>query len=106
MTDWVRGILERYGQTVTVHTETEEISVRAFLQPVAEKTERASDTVTELGTVDTRLWLYLGQKAVQPDERIAWNGMTFQVRSSRPYYVNQVPLYWWAALEEAKEAAE
>lgn len=106
MTDWVRVILSRHGQTVTVcGAETEE-TVRAFLQPVTEKKEQVPDTVTGLGYVDERLWLYLGQKEVQPDDRVAWNGMEFRARSSRPYYIGETLMYWWAALEAAKEAAE
>lgn len=41
MTDWVRQVLERYGQDVTVDTADGERTVRAFLQPMTERDERA-----------------------------------------------------------------
>ena len=106
MTDWVRVILNRHGQTVTACRAESEETVRAFLQPVTEKKEQVPDTMTGLGYVDERLWLYLGQKEVQPEDRVVWNDMEFQVRSSRPYYIGETLMYWWAALEAAKEAAE
>ena len=36
---------------------------------------------------------------------MTWNGVTYRVRSSRPWSVGETQLYWWAALERAKEAA-
>lgn len=106
MTDWVRVILNRHGQTVTVCRAESEETARAFLQPVTEKKEQVPDIMIGLGYVDERLWLYLGQKEVQPEDRVVWNDMEFQVRSSRPYYIGEMLMYWWAALEAAKEAAE
>jgi hypothetical protein len=32
--------------------------------------------------------------------------MEFRVRSSRPYYIGEQLVYWWASLEQAREAAE
>ena len=64
MTDWVRQVLERYGQDVTVDTADGERTVRAFLQPMTERDERARSDVTSIGWVDGRLWLYLGQTAL------------------------------------------
>ena len=37
MMDWIREILERYGQTVTVRMTDGQVPTRAFLQPVTEK---------------------------------------------------------------------
>lgn len=106
MTDWMGVILKRHGQTVTVSASEGEESVRAFLQPVTEKNEQLPGDMSELGYLDDRLWLYLGKREVQPGDALAWNGLTFRVRSSRPYYIGGVLMYWWAALEAAKEAAE
>lgn len=55
MTDWVRQVLERYGQDVTVDTADGERTVRAFLQPMTERDERARSDVTSIGWVDGRL---------------------------------------------------
>ena len=106
MTDWIRETLERYGQAVTVQMTDEQVLTRAFLQPLTEKGERVPDAVTGIGWIDGRLWLYLGQTPVGPADRVLWNGMTFRVRSSRPYYIGETPAYWWASLETEREAAE
>jgi hypothetical protein len=106
MTDWIREILNRYGQVVTIRTKDGDVTARALIQPVTERQEQEPDAVSELGALDKRLWLYLGRSAVDPEHRILWNGMEFRVRSSRPYYVGETMLYWWASLERAKEAAE
>ena len=106
MTDWIREILERCGQTVSVRMTDGEVPARAFLQPVTEKNERVPDAVTGIGWIDGRLWLYLGQAPVGPSDRVVWNGMTFRVRSSRPYYIGEKLTYWWASLEAEREATE
>lgn len=105
MRNQVRDILRRWGQSVTLNRSGEACLTRAFLQPVAERREQVPAMMTELGSVDGRLWLYLGMEAVEADDRILWNGTEFRVRSSRPWYMGEELLYWWAALEQAKEAA-
>lgn len=106
MKDWVREVLKRYGQEVTVRLTDGDVAARAFLQPVTERTEQIPGTVSGIGWLDGRLWLYLGQTVLGPMDRVLWNGMEFRVRSSRPYCVGDETLYWWASLELAKEAAE
>lgn len=106
MRAWVQEILERYGQTVTLETAEGETEARAFLQPVQERREEVPGTVTEIGWVDGRLWLYLGRQEVRPGETVRWNGTAFQVRSSRPHYTGGALSHWWAALEQRWEAAE
>jgi len=100
----VREILRRFGQRVTLCQAAGESSCRAFLQPVEKIAEQAVTDMTPLGGLDRRLWLYLGEAAVEAEDRILWNGRLFRVRSSRPWYVGGETLYWWAALEQAKEA--
>lgn len=41
MTDWVRQVLERYGQDVTVDTADGERTVPGVLQPMTERMNRA-----------------------------------------------------------------
>ena len=106
MTAWVREILERYGQTVTLETAEGETGARAFLQPVQERQEQLPTAATELGWVDGRLWLYLGQEPLAPGDTVHWNGMALRVRSSRPYYIGDALNHWWASLERRWEAAE
>ena len=105
MTDWVRQVLERYGQDVTVDTADGERTVRAFLQPMTERDEWARSDVTSIGWVDGRLWLYLGQTALEEGEALAWEATRFRVRSCRPYYIGNA-LSHYAALEQEREAAE
>lgn len=106
MRDWIRKVLERYGQSVKVQRAGGKLPARAFLQPVTERAEQASEAFPGIGWLDGRLWLYLGQQEVREEDLILWNGMAFRVRSSRPYHIGDEALYWWASLERAKEAAE
>lgn len=104
MERWFEEVLARYGQMVTVRRGEEALETRAFFQPVAQRQEAAPFTVTALGNVDDRLWLYLGTLAVESGDTVTWNDQDFRVRSSRPYYVGQVLSHWWAMLEAEREA--
>ena len=106
MTDWIREILSRHGQMVTIRMTDGDAATRAFIQPVTERQEQNPEEQTGLGAIDGRLWLYLGRSTVETTDRILWNGMEFRVRSSRPYYMGETMLYWWASLELMREAAE
>ena len=103
---WMRGILERYGQEAVLEGPEGEETIRAFLQPLPEKGEAEVTAMTELGSLDDRLWQYLGQRAVAPGDALRWEGLRLRVRSSRPWYLGSALVYWWASLERAKEAAE
>ena len=104
--DWVRRILARYGQAVRIETPAGRITARAFLQPVTERSEKVPGVMTGIGWIDERLWLYLGEAAVNAGDTVTWNGARFRVRSSRPYYMGEALIYWWASLEQEREAAE
>ena len=106
MTDWVWQAMARYGQKVTVQAGDTTVSVRAFLQPVTERDEKVRETVAPIGWVDGRLWLYLGQTALEEGEALAWEATRFRVRSCRPYYIGNALSHYWAALEQEREAAE
>ena len=106
MTDWIWRVTARYGQNVSVQTGEETVSVRAFLQPVPERSERVRETVTPIGWVDGRMWQYLGQMALEAGDILTWNDLTFRVRSCRPYYIGDRLSHYWAALEREWEAAE
>lgn len=105
MTGWMRRILDAYGQKVTVKAQGETATVRAFLQPVTERDEKERETATPVGWVNGRLWLYLGQRSLETTDCLEWNGMTFRVRSCRPYYIGERLSHYWAALESEREAA-
>ena len=106
MTDWVWQAMARYGQKVTVQAGDTTVSVRAFLQPVPERGEQAREEATPIGWTDGRLWLYLGQMVLGEADHVMWNGLTFRVRSCRPYYIGGRLSHYWAALELEREAAE
>lgn len=106
MRDWIRTVLERYGQAVTVRRADGEVSARAFLQPVTARDEQVPDAFSGIGWLDGRLWLYLGREALEPGDAVLWNGMELRARSGRPYCIGAETLYWWASLEREKEAAE
>ena len=106
MTDWVRQVLDRYGQEVTVESGMETRAIRAFLQPMTEQREEARGDPTPLGWTDGRLWLYLGQTPLEEADTLGWNGLNFRVRSCRPYFVGERLSHYWAALELEREAAE
>ena len=73
---------------------------------MTEADERARSDVTSIGWVDGRLWLYLGQTALEEGEALAWEATRFRVRSCRPYYIGNALSHYWAALEQEREAAE
>ena len=100
----VQAILRRFGQRVILRPDRDGAQVRAFLQSVAREGEGMPGEITALGAVDGRLWLYLGDAEVADGDTVRWNGRSFRVRSSRPWYVGEELLYWWAVLEAAREA--
>ena len=106
MTEWFARAAARYGQQVRLRRKDGERTVKAFLQPVEERRKAAPYTVTPLGAVDDRLWLYLGQAELTAGDEVAWDGRTFSVRDSRPYYVGEELSHWWATLALKGEAAE
>lgn len=106
MTAWVEEILSRYGQAVSLETGEGRRTAQAFIQPVQEQRELVPGTVTEIGWVDGRLWLYLGREEIQPGDAVRWNGMVLRVRSSRPCYIGGMLNHWRAFLTRRWEAAE
>lgn len=106
MEDYIRMLLERYGETVTLQTAAGLRPARAFLQPLAQQGEAEPFSMTALGSVDDRLWRYLGQESLQSGDSVQWQGMNFSVRSSEPVYVQGRLTHWWAMLERARKAAE
>ena len=106
MRDCIREIMDRHGQAVILRNAEGDTAAQAFLQPVTKQSEQVPDGMCGIGALDGRLWLYLGQAEVQPGDSILWNNQTFRVRSSRIYHIGETPLYWWAALQQEREAAE
>lgn len=96
-------LLERYGQTAVLRRSGGDTAVRAFLQPLCRQEERFPSAMTPSGALDERVWLYLGVTAVEPGDRLVWNGETYRVRSSRERHLGDTALYWQAFLVRTKE---
>lgn len=103
MTGWVDRILARYGQEVAVEREGRTETVRAFLQPITERSEDGPEPWA-IGRLDRRLWLYLGKTDLEAGDAVSWNGRRFRVRSGRPHYIGDRLCHWRAVLERAREA--
>lgn len=106
MTDWLAGVLERFGQEAELEQAGQRRPVRAFLQPLTGKEEQERSLETPVGYLDERLWLYLGREPVAEGDTLCWKEERFAVRSARPYYVGTELSHWWATLERRKEAAQ
>ena len=102
MTCWEELILARYGQEVTVERGGTAEAVRAFLQPVRERSEDGPEP-SAIGRLDGRLWLYLGRDALESGDTVRWNGLRLRVRSGRPHYIGRRLSHWRAVLERARE---
>lgn len=106
MRDCVENILSQYGQSVSLVKKDGTRFARAFLQPAVKQEETVPAEMCGIGALDRRLWLYLGQEEVCPGEQVLWQQLCFRVRSSRAFYAGEELLYWWAMLEQEREAAE
>ncbi|HIR84446.1 MAG TPA: hypothetical protein IAA56_03810 [Candidatus Galloscillospira excrementavium] len=105
----LEGLLERYGQAVTLHPAGEgaAVEVRAFVQPVRERGEGWRDTLpTPLGLRRRERLLYLG--TAQPPEGgwAEYLGRAYDVQTARPIYVGERLSHWWAMLEPRDEEGE
>ena len=101
MRNLLEAILRRYGQELTVNGDS---TVRAFLQPVTDHTKVSPYTVTPLGTVDDRLWIYLGTAAINPGDIVVRGDGSFTVQNSEPVGTGTELQHWWAVLAPAREA--
>jgi len=99
------AILSRYGQDVMLADgEGEETAVRAFLQPVLDKS-REQELPTPLGLRREDRWLYLGppETALTAGTTdVRWQGQSYEVQSAHLVGGS----HWWAVLRPRdKEAA-
>lgn len=99
-------ILAQFGQQVVLRRDGTDITIWAFLQPVWEQREQAHETVTAIGAVDWRSWIYLGQEPLREGEELSDGTRRFSVRSCRPLSVGRERICYRAALRQAKEAVE
>lgn len=94
------SVLAQYGQSVTLQTGDETTQVRAFFQPVEEKTPGM--VPTPLGVAQAGKYLYLGpaDTPLEDVEELGWSGRAFRVLRHREYRVGDELVYRWAICEE------
>lgn len=102
-------ILSRYGQDVTVYTETapEGTALRAFFQPMRNK-GTAQTVPSPLGQVKQDRFVYLGPPECALDDtcRVKVRGEVYRVQTAQPICVGGTVSHWWAVLtRRAKEVA-
>lgn len=99
--EWA-AILARYGQDVTLHSgeETQGVALRAFLQPVLDKSGEQS-LPTPLGRRREDRFLYLGPREVPVTDAmwLEWQGQGYDVQSA--HLVGES--HWWALLRPRDE---
>lgn len=100
------GLVEQFGQTVTLCRGGEEKDVQAFFQPVKEKT--AGTIPTALGTAPAGKWLYLGRAEEELEDvtALVWRKRRFRLIRRREYAIGQETVYRWAVAEETDEERE
>ncbi|MEG1858153.1 MAG: hypothetical protein RR216_05380 [Pseudoflavonifractor sp.] len=106
MRQTVKRILERYGQSVSIHYGggAADAATRAFLQPLEEK---QGDLPTPLGAVKRTRYLYLGDPEVRPEGPgegyILWQGRRFRVVTAQAVFLGDRVNHWRAVLTEQDE---
>lgn len=95
-----KEILARYGQKVKLLRDGEEKEVRAFFQPVEEKTP--GFVPTPLGVAPAGKWLYLGPAGedLEGVTRLEWEGKVFGLLRHRGFPVGEGLCYRWAVFYE------
>lgn len=93
-------VRERYGQRVTLRRGEEAVQVRAFFQPVAEKT--VGEVPTALGRAPVGKWLYLGpcSEGLDDVDELEWAGRSFRILRWREEPLGPETLFFWAVAEE------
>jgi len=102
--EW-KNILAQYGQQVTLRRESGETAVRAFFQPVEEKSP--GNQPTPLGVAPLGKWLYLGpaEESLEDVRELSWADRSFRVLRCRTYCIGDETAYWWAVAEELDEVS-
>lgn len=108
MKTMIDRILAQYGSEMTVTHGKDAQTVRAFLQPVTEKSwSELRKTVQQLGQIPAERYVYIGpaEAAVSDGDAVCLGERTFLVCRSEQLNVHGQALYVWALLRQ-KEAAD
>lgn len=96
-------ILRYYGSRVIVHTQTEQIPVHAFLQPVNSKSwQNMNHMHLSGGEVPRGQFLYIGpvEVPVLGCEYLQLSDKRYRVRRCDTLMIGDEPLYRWALCVE------
>lgn len=108
MKTMIDRILAQYGNEMTVTHGKDIQTVRAFLQPVTEKSwSELRKTVQQLGQIPAERYVYIGpaEAAVCDGDTVCLGERTFLVCRSEQLSVRGQALYVWALLRQ-REAAD
>lgn len=101
-----QAMLEGYGQQVTLKGPEGERGLKAFFQPVREKSP--GQVPTPIGVAPAGKWLYLGppQEELEGVEELLWSGRAFRPLRYRGIPVGKETFYQWALFEEQDEVRQ
>ena len=99
----LQGLLDRYGQAVTVlgGSAQEPVAGRAFLQPILDRREDWKQRrPSPLGLARKDRFLYLGEPdlPLSMGDRVSCLGVDYEVQAAQPIWVGKVLSHWWAVL--------
>lgn len=103
MNNRFQRVIRRFGAAVQLIQGSEQVEVRAFVQPVTSFDKRYyKDAVTEAGLVSEMRFLYLGpaEHSLSRENTVVFEGREFEPVSTELIYAGSVPLCCWAVLRE------
>ena len=103
MTGVLQGLLDRYGQSVTIQSQsTQETAIgQAFLQPILDRREDWKQRrPSPLGQARKDRFLYLGEPdlPLSMGDKVSCLGVDYEVQAAQPIQVGEVLSHWWAVL--------
>ena len=96
-------MLEAYGQQVTLKRGNGEKELRAFFQPVREKSPGQEPTPLGVAPAGKRLYLGPAQEDLEGVEELIWEGRAVRLLRRREVPVGEETFYQWALFEQWDE---
>ena len=103
MNEEIISLIEKYGQSINIEHNNEQIKSKAFIQPVRYKNKQFLDYMYGVGGLNEQSnYLYLGkpENAIGQKDFVIINACDkrFCVVSSDMVFFKDTPLYEWAVL--------
>ncbi len=108
MKQMIGRVFARYGSLMSIEHDGQEQTVRAFLQPVTEKSRNElMQTIKELGTLPMQRYVYIGPPEVEvyADDIVRYAGEVYCVCRTEMLRVADGALYMWALLRRKEAGA-